>query len=101
MLFVDNGAFIFEYRTNTERGITLLSNHFSRFGLKMHIGTEKITLRLNAYYFRHQVYLTHKHYLSLTSPTPPWASRKKKAINRDSHLRTKNIPSAEKHQSSK
>ena len=33
MLYVDDGAFFFESRTDIEKGITVLSNHFSRFGL--------------------------------------------------------------------
>ena len=41
MLYVDDGTFVFESRTDTEKGITLLSDHFARFGLEMHIGTEK------------------------------------------------------------
>ena len=39
LLYVDDGAFIFESRTDIERRITLLSNHFSSFGLKIHFGT--------------------------------------------------------------
>ena len=41
MLYVDNRALFFEYSTNIEKGITLLSDQFSRFGLEMHIGTRK------------------------------------------------------------
>ena len=41
MLYVDDGAFIFESRTDIKKVITLLSYHFARFGLEMHIGTEK------------------------------------------------------------
>ena len=33
MLYVDNGAFVFESRTDIKKGITLLSDHFARFGL--------------------------------------------------------------------
>ena len=40
MLYIDDSAFVFESRTNIKRGITLLSDHFARFGLKMHMGTE-------------------------------------------------------------
>ena len=39
MLYVDNGAFVFEFRTDIKKGITLLSDNFSRFGLEMYIGT--------------------------------------------------------------
>ena len=41
MLYVDDGTFVFESMTDTEKGINLLSDHFSRFGLEMYIGTEK------------------------------------------------------------
>ena len=41
MIYVDDGAFVFESRTNIKKGITLLSDHFARFGIKMYIGTEK------------------------------------------------------------
>ena len=40
MLYVNDGAFVFESRTNTEKGIILLSKHFNQFGLVMYIGTE-------------------------------------------------------------
>ena len=40
MLYVDNGASVFEYRTDIEKGITLLSDHFALFVLEMHIVTE-------------------------------------------------------------
>ena len=48
-----------------------------------------------------KVYLTHKHYRSLISPTSPWTYKRNTLINRDAHARTKNTPSAEKHWSSK
>ena len=41
MFYVDNDTFVFESRTNIKRGINLPSDHFARFGLEMHIGTEK------------------------------------------------------------
>jgi hypothetical protein len=37
-LYVDDGVFIFESRANMTQGLTLVHHHFSRFGLKMHIG---------------------------------------------------------------
>ena len=39
MIYVDDGIFVFESRTDIEKGITLLSDHFACFGLEMHIGT--------------------------------------------------------------
>ena len=41
MLYIDDGEFVFESRTNIEKMITLLFYHFARFVLRMHIGTEK------------------------------------------------------------
>ena len=60
----------FKSSINIKRGITLLSNHFSRFGLKIHISTKKSS-KTDCILFLYQVSLTHVHYLSLTSPTPP------------------------------
>ena len=41
VLYVDNGAFIFEDRDQLTRGINLIYQHFTRFGLKMHVGKGK------------------------------------------------------------
>ena len=41
MLYVDDVTFVFESKTDIKKGITLFSDHFARFGLKMYIGTEK------------------------------------------------------------
>ena len=41
ILYVDNGEFTFEPKTDIERGIALLSDHFDRFGLKINIGAGK------------------------------------------------------------
>ena len=40
MLYVDDGAFVFESRHQLETGIPLLLRHFEKFGLEMHIGKE-------------------------------------------------------------
>ena len=61
MLYVDYNAFVFESRTNIERGITLVSDHLAWFGLEMHIVAEKKTWILNAYSSCPQVSLTHEH----------------------------------------
>ena len=41
MMYVENGAFVFESRIDIEKGITLLSNHFAWFRLEMYIVTRK------------------------------------------------------------
>ena len=61
MLYVDDGSFVFESRTDIEKYFTLLSDYFAQFGLKMHIGTEKITSDTECMFSLPQVYLTHKH----------------------------------------
>ena len=38
VLYVDDGAFSFEDRLQLELGLSLIHNHFVRFGLEMHIG---------------------------------------------------------------
>ena len=38
MLYVDDGAFVFEIRRDLEKGLLLIFTHFAKFGLKMHIG---------------------------------------------------------------
>ena len=38
VLYVDGGAFHFEDRLQLELGLSLLHNHFVKFGLEMHIG---------------------------------------------------------------
>ena len=67
MLYVDDGAFVFESRTDIEKVITLPSEHFSRIRFEMHISTGKNNQILNAYFPRPQVYLIHGHYRSLLS----------------------------------
>ena len=37
-LYVDDGAFPFKDRSQLELGLSLIYNHFVKFGLKMHIG---------------------------------------------------------------
>ena len=66
MLYVDDSAFVFEYRDNTEKGITILSDHFTWFGLEMYIGTKTIPQSLNAYYSRLLISSMQTFYRSLT-----------------------------------
>ena len=101
MLYIDDGTFFFESRTDIEKGSTLLSDHFARFGLEIHIGTGKNPQTLNVYFSRPQVFLIHEHYFSLLSPPPPCPYRRNKVIKRDAHVRTKNISSAVKQKSSR
>ena len=41
VLYVDNGAFTFEDRDQLTRGLILIYQHFTRFGLEMHGGKRK------------------------------------------------------------
>ena len=48
IIYVYDSVFFFEYRTDIKKIITLLSDHFARFGLGMHIGTNPPSQKLNA-----------------------------------------------------
>ena len=98
MIYVDDGVFVFESKTDIEKGITLLSDHFARFVLEMHIRTGDNHQRLNTHFSRPQVSLIHEQYHSLLSPPPPCPYSRKRVIKRDAHVRTKNMPSAVKQQ---
>ena len=41
VLYLDNGAFTFEDRDQLTRGLKLIYQHFTRFGLEMHTGKGK------------------------------------------------------------
>ena len=41
VLYVDDGAFPFENRLQIELGLSLIHNHFIKFGIEMHIGRGK------------------------------------------------------------
>ena len=101
IIYVDDGAFVFELRNDIEKGITLLYDHFARFGLEMHIDTRKKPSKTECIFPRPQVSLTHEHYQSLLSPPPPCPYRGNRARKRDAHVRTRNMPSAVKQQLSK
>jgi hypothetical protein len=40
-LYVDDGAFPFATREEMTQGVTVIFDHFARFGLEMHLGYEK------------------------------------------------------------
>ena len=76
MIYVDDSAFFFGSRTYTEKGITLLFDHFSWFGLEMHIGTEKNPSKTECIFFLTPGFFNTQT-LTLIDPTnPPWTSRK-------------------------
>ena len=37
ILYLDDGAFIFESRVDLVKGVTLINSPFNKFGLEMHI----------------------------------------------------------------
>ena len=51
ILYVEDGAFVFESSTDIERLITLLSDQFDQFGLEIHIGTIKKTSNTGCIFF--------------------------------------------------
>ena len=51
MIYVDDGAFVFESITDTEKGTTLLTDHFAWFRLVMHIGTKEKSTKTECVFF--------------------------------------------------
>ena len=49
VLYVDDGEFPFEDRTQMKRGVELIFSHFTKFGLEMHIGRGGNLRRRNVY----------------------------------------------------
>ena len=58
MLYVDDGAFVFEPRHQLETGTPLLLRHFSKFGLEMHIGKENKLSKIECVFFPTPGYFT-------------------------------------------
>ena len=51
VLYVDDGAFTFEDRDQLTRGLNLIYQHFTRFGLEMHIGKGKKASKTECVFF--------------------------------------------------
>ena len=58
MLYVDDGAFIFELRHQLETGTPLLLLNFAKFGLEMHIGKENKPSKTECVFFPTSGYFT-------------------------------------------
>ena len=58
MLYVDDGAFVFESRHQLEIGIPLLLRHFGKFGLEMHIGKKNKLSKTECVFFPTPGYFT-------------------------------------------
>jgi hypothetical protein len=51
MLFIDDGAFIFNSREDLTKGLKLIIKQFAHFGLEVHIGTGEIASKTECVYF--------------------------------------------------
>jgi len=51
LLFVNDGAFIFQNRLDIESGAQIIYSHFDCFGLQIHIGTEDTKSKMEAMVF--------------------------------------------------
>ena len=51
VLYVDNGAFLFEDRDQLTRGLNLIYQHFIRFGLEMHVDKGKKAPKTKCVFF--------------------------------------------------
>jgi hypothetical protein len=49
MLFIDDGAFIFNSRDDLSRGLEIIVEQFANFGLEVHIGQVKQQVKLEVY----------------------------------------------------
>ena len=58
MLYVDDGAFVFESRHQLETGIPLILQHFANFGLETHIGKENKPSKTEYVFFPTPGYFT-------------------------------------------
>ena len=54
ILYIDNGAFTFEDRDQLTRGLNLIYQHFTRFGLEMHVGKGEKASKTECVFFPHQ-----------------------------------------------
>ena len=64
VLHVDNGAFPFEDRLQLELGLSLIHNHFVRFGLEMHIGRGSKASKTDCNFFPPTGFLNQKKVVS-------------------------------------
>ena len=87
-------AFVFESRNDRKKRITFLSNHFARFGLKMHIGMGGNTSNTECVFFLSTFFFNARN-VPLTDLTNSiLVLQKNKARKIDTHVRMKNITSA-------
>ena len=64
VLYVDDGAFAFEDRDQLTRSLNLIYQHFTRFGLEIHIGKGKKASMTECVFFPPPVFLRRKLNLS-------------------------------------
>ena len=64
VLYVDKGSFTFEDRDQLTRGMNLIYQHFTRFGLEMHIGKRKKASKTECVFFPPPGFLRQKLNLS-------------------------------------
>ena len=50
-IYVDDSAFTFEYLDQLTRGLNLIYQHFTRFGLEMHVGKGKKASKTECVFF--------------------------------------------------
>ena len=60
VLYVDYGAFPFDYRDQLTKGVQLIYDHFKRYGLKMHIGKGAKSSKTECVFFLLPVFFKRK-----------------------------------------
>ena len=91
MLFVNDGAFVFESRYQLETGIPLHLRHFAKFGLEMHIGKENKTSSTECVLFPTPGYFTLPTLPNsdASTTTSPFLTEKVKEENEKKNVRGK------------
>ena len=65
VMYVDDGAFTFEDQDQLTRGLNLIYQHFTRFGLEMHIGKVKRASKTECVFFPPPEFIKRKLNLSI------------------------------------
>ena len=57
LLFVNDGAFLFQNRADIEEESQIIHTHFAHFSLQMHVGTKDSKSKMEAMFFPPSLYL--------------------------------------------
>jgi hypothetical protein len=70
ILYIDDGAFIFNSRTDLSNGLNMLRTHFANFGLEVHIGRGEIASKTECMYIPEPGRFALKEPIAYIAPPP-------------------------------